>query len=114
MRVILLALVLLGCEPEPWLAAAGVRAFREIGPAEALRLLENPEVVRVEVRPGGDVRPSTLPDGIERVLVVSREETVGRRVSARLARAGVRRVSLVVADPNALALEGTRPQPPGG
>ena len=113
MLAILLALVLLGCEPEPWLAAAGVPAFREVGPAEALRLLEDPRVVRLEVRPGGGA-PTALPDGVERVLVVSPEETAGRRVSARLARAGVPRVSLVVADPRALALGGANPQPPGG
>ncbi len=117
----LFAACLLGCDAESWLSAGGVRAFREVAADEARELLAEPELVLVEVRGGAlrapgldatllgedDPLPPELVGVSGRVLVVASEAGPGRRVCARLVRAGAIRVSLVVADPRELA-EGVR------
>ncbi|MEN8183202.1 MAG: hypothetical protein ABFS46_11780 [Myxococcota bacterium] len=107
---------LLGCEPAAWLQAGGVRAFREVGAPEALEILADPAASVLQLRARrweptvpraslvglADPIPPALLEETGRVLVVAADGAAGRRLSARLVRAGVRRVVLVVGDPGAL------------
>lgn len=100
------------CDAEGWLHLGGVRAFREIGASEARRILEDPSAAVLQLRTAplepllaeavvlraGDPLPRRLLEAA-RILVVSRDGPAGRRLSARLVRAGARRVNLSVGDP---------------
>jgi hypothetical protein len=104
------ALLAASCEAEVWLAAAGVRAFRQVSLAEARELLEDPgaRLVVAGRRPAGlGWAPSVEGDAplpeplLERggpLLVVAEDGRDGRRLSARLVRAGARCVTLLVAE----------------
>jgi hypothetical protein len=109
---LLLAVCLAGCEADSWLRWGGVRAFREIDSSEARRILQDPvasvlqlKTTRFEptlteaiVLEPNDPLPETLL-AAGRILVVTTDGAEGRRLSARLVRAGARRVALVVEDP---------------
>jgi hypothetical protein len=89
-----------------------MRAFREIETPEARRILLDPLVSVLQLRTTrfeptlteaivlepNDPLPETLLDA-GRILVVTTDGAEGRRFSARLVRAGARRVALVVEDP---------------
>jgi hypothetical protein len=128
-----LSIALGACEPESWLQASGMRAFRQLEPDEARRILADPEVFVIEVRePGTSAsreiglvigESEALPPVVDeivaearRIVVVAPEVEPGRRVSARLVRAGASRVGLVVIDPRELGGETRRArlQPSGG
>ncbi len=118
---LLLVVSLVGCEVDSWLQWGGVRAFREIETPEARRILGDPETSVLQLRTTRfeptlpeaivlepkDPLPETLLDA-ERTLVVTTDGAEGRRLSARLVRAGARRVALVVEDPVELGA----PRPP--
>jgi hypothetical protein len=109
-------LALVGCEAEVWLAAVGVRSFREVAVPEAQQLLEDPAarlVLAAQARPRSGLARATvveddapLPEALLAaggpLLVVAADGPAGRRLAARLVRAGARRVALLVADPEAL------------
>jgi hypothetical protein len=109
---LLLAVFFVGCEADSWLRWGGVRAFREIESPEARRILQDPVAVVLQLKTTryeptlteaiplkpNDPLPETLLDAA-RILVVTTDGAEGRRLSARLVRAGVRRVALVVEDP---------------
>lgn len=109
---VLLAGLLVGCEADVWLQWGGVRAFREIEVGEARRILEDPDVSVLQLRttrfeptlPEATVLETDdpLPEGVleaRRILLVTTDGTQGRRLSARLVRAGARRVALLIEDP---------------
>lgn len=109
---LLLAGLLAGCEADAWLQWGGVRAFREVEIGEARRILKDPEVSLLQLRTTrfeptlpdatvvetDDPVPETLLEA-ERILVVTTDAPEGRRLSARLVRAGARRVALLIEDP---------------
>ena len=109
---LLLVVSFVGCEADSWLRWGGVRAFREIETPEARRILRDPAASVLQLRTTrfeptlteaivlepNDPLPETLLDA-GRILVVTTDGAGGRRLSARLVRAGARRVALVVEDP---------------
>ncbi len=117
----MLVVSLVSCEADSWLRWGGVRAFREVETSEARRILRDPVASVLQLRttrseptlteaivlePKGPL-PETLLDA-GRILVVTTDGVEGRRLSARLVRAGARRVALVVGDPVEL---GASPSP---
>jgi rhodanese-related sulfurtransferase len=99
------------CEFDAWLERhGGVARFREIGSEEARALLSEPTSLLVQAEdppgPGGRVAealllpsskplPASVIQGSGAVVVLAHELRVGRRLAARLVRAGRSRVAVV-------------------